>query len=73
MLVTNFVLPVRYPPEQGGRRSQEAVVAVGLVPRLNPLRKFLMEVGQEGRRPPWCCQHRDVGRTSIATRSQLLH
>ena len=28
-------------------------MVVGLVPRLNPLRKFPLEVGQEGRRPPW--------------------
>ena len=35
------------PPEQGGRWSHAAVVVAGLVPQLNPLRMFLLEVGQE--------------------------
>ena len=48
-------------------------MAAGLVPRLNPLRMFQLEVGQEGRWPPWCCQHWDVGRTPIVTQSELLH
>ena len=62
-----------YPLEQGGtgdtRRLfwQQVWFHGGIL-----LRMFPLEVGQEGRRPPWCCQHRDVGRTSIATRSQPL-